>query len=522
MKLLKWIGGLLIFLTVGSSASAKTENGFVTIINPIRISYYNSDPVASLQAQYGIINKLKLPATWLITFDVMDKSEMISEIKKFDKNQEIGLFLEVSRNFSEKSNIEYHETGSWHFANSVLLSGYTQEERKKFIDILFEKYKSIFGEYPTSVGSWWTDSFSLNYMKEKYGITADLGCADQLGTDNYSIWGQYWSTPYYPSKYHTGIPAGNNNTKLGIVRLQWAARDPRNGYYSSAESVQDNPKIFKKLLDLYAAKHDNQFGQITVGLEGDLAPSTYGENFKNQMTVVANSDYQITTMKQFAAWYINKFPDISPTQQISSDGAVWIMSPEYRQGQIDGKIIDKRIYNDKLLEPYYVSPNRERTLYINIDDSKQPTGITYADWSAETSHAFKSNRFLLGLIFGKGWNKIYRQTYFIPPDELIALRRLSQMKKGKVLVVGQECLQCEWHTKYPHPAFANKRDYVAKYSSFPIIYIPKIDKDIRKLGAKYLYLVKFEGYIESLGNFSPGDIGAEKVYENANSQIWKF
>jgi len=496
---------------------------FVTIVNPIRISVYNPDPVASIRAQYAVINKLSLPATWLVTFDILDNPVMVSEIKNFNKSQETGLFLEISKNFAGASGVEYHETGSWHFANAVLLSGYTQEERIKLIDKIFEKYKSIFGSYPTSAGSWWTDSFSLNYMKEKYGITADLGCADQQATDNYFLWGQYWSIPYYPSKFHTGIPAQSKDTKIGVVRFQWAARDPRGGYYSSLESIQDNPKIFKKLLDLYVQKHDNQFGQITVGLEGDLTPSVYDGVYAEQMNIVAKSGYEVTTMKQFAQWYQNQFPDISPEHKISSDGATWYQNPKIRTGTIDGKIIDTRIYDDRFMEPYYVSPNRERTLFINIPDSAfSGSGTTYSAWSAETSHAFKSPRFLLGLLYGKGRDKIHRQTFFIPPDELFALHKLSKLKKGKILVLNQECLQCEWHTKYPHPSSANQRGYVSKYTGFPIIYISKIDKNIQKLGAKYLYLVKFEEYIESLGNLSPGDIGAKKIYENANAQIWRF
>ena len=95
------------------------------------------------------------------------------------------------------------------------------------------------GYYPTSVGSWLTDSFSLAYMKEKYGITANLGCSDQFSTDGYKIWGQYWSTPFYQSKYHAGIPASDIFVKLDLVTIQWASRDPLNGYYSSLFSTQD-------------------------------------------------------------------------------------------------------------------------------------------------------------------------------------------------------------------------------------------------------------------------------------------
>lgn len=371
---------------------AQGNNQFVTLVNPIRISSYTHDPLRSVKNQYSVVSQHRFPATWLLTYDAISHDGIFSVMRGMDKMQEFGILFEVTPEFAKASGISYHETGSWHHSNAVLLSGYTQEERVQLINTVFEKFRSRFGYYPTSVGSWWTDSFSQSYMREKYGITANLGVADQFSTDGYQVWGQYWSTPFYPSKYHAGIPASDTDTKLDIVNIQWAPRDPLNGYYNSLYSSQDyktggvNQKTdyFEKLINLYAGKHGNQFGQITVGLEGDLLSDTYKGEFTNQMEVVGKlrntGQFKVTTMEGFSKWYRSSFPDLSPPHLIVADDllgsksrVVWYQSPRYRVGLVKDdenglvtKIIDLRTYHTDLKEPYYESPNRENTLSIYV------------------------------------------------------------------------------------------------------------------------------------------------------------
>ncbi|EKD96225.1 MAG: hypothetical protein ACD_24C00134G0002, partial [uncultured bacterium] len=193
---------------------ASEVNQYITIVNPVRESHYTKNLYQNLETQYRVIRDRNLPATWLLTYDVIEKEEESHLLKSFNGNQELGIFLEVTPNFSEKAGVKYNKGGSWHSANSVFLSGYLQSDREKLIDTVFEKFKKEFGYYPASVGSWWTDSYSLSYMKNKYDITANLVCADQFSTDGYQIWGQYWSVPYYPSRFHAGIPASNKESKL--------------------------------------------------------------------------------------------------------------------------------------------------------------------------------------------------------------------------------------------------------------------------------------------------------------------
>jgi len=209
MKILHLVCITILFFILPTKVLAQETNlnQFVSIVNPVRISPYTKNPSASLMSEYQEVAKRNLPATWLLTYDAMLDAGINSTIKAMNQSQELGLFLEVTESFAKDSEVTYNKTDSWHRASSVLLSGYPQEDRRKLVDQALEKFKIFFGFYPTSVEAWWVDSYSLDYMQAKYGISANLTVADQFATDGYQIWGQYWSTPFYPSKFHSGMPA---------------------------------------------------------------------------------------------------------------------------------------------------------------------------------------------------------------------------------------------------------------------------------------------------------------------------
>ncbi len=528
--------------------------GFITIVNPVRISRYIENPGPSLKAQYKVITDLNLPATWLATYDALVHPETKTILTNLDPRQEIGLFMEVTPIFSEAAGVKYHQTGSWHFANAVFLSGYTQEERLKLIDTIFSRFKEMYGRYPTSVGSWWIDSFSLNYMQQKYGITGTLGCADQFSTDNYQLWGQYWSVPFYPSKKHAGLPAQSSKNKIPIVKSLWAARDPEKGYTSSLYSTQDylikelDINYFEKLVRLYAWPHENKFGHIVVGLESDLLPHEYEKEFKKQMELVnkLSLEVNVTTLEKFNKWYIDKFPDLSPDHKIVGDNAVWEQTPFYRKATINKMVVDWRYYPKDFEEPYNLWPNRENTLFINMpaitdnvsnnysfkeSDIKKWSfdRLEFSDWSSETKHAFATVKFWPRLFLGQGWNLIKREKYVVEPDEMLALFYLKYLPNGQVMLVDQECLQCEYFGNTKPAVYANLRDYVSNKSNKAVIkskillkpgVAEQIKTEIKQNNIKYLYLVKYGSYNEGLP-YSPGDLAIEKIYENARAQIWR-
>ncbi len=354
-----------------------SDNSFVSIVNPIRGSDYwdikDQTPITAVLGQVQILEKYNLTATWLLRFDALDDKNTIDLLKKKTEFEK-GLFLEVTPTWTTAANVKYHQSDSWHSAGSAFLTGYERFERVKLIDASFEKFKSIFGNYPTSVGAWWIDSYSLSYMKSKYNISSALIVSDQYSTDNYQIWGQYFSTPYYPAKNNSLHPAQNLQNKLDIVISQWAPRDPVNSYGNgvneSTYSMQANDyldfhnldtKYFSKLLDLYTNQPLNKFSQVVVGLENSYSWKKYSAEYDNQMKTIFDkislNQISAVTLSNFTIWYKNTFPDLSPEQIIvasdpleTSKKAVWFMDPYYRAGwffNADGSIFrDIRQYID--------------------------------------------------------------------------------------------------------------------------------------------------------------------------------
>ncbi|MEJ7678612.1 MAG: hypothetical protein WKG06_12285 [Segetibacter sp.] len=96
----------------------------------------------------------------------------------------------------------------------VFLPDTLLKKGKKLIDVYMNDFKKIFNYYPKSVGSWFIDAYSLNYMYQKYHIVASSNCKDQYGTDGYTLWGGYWNQAYYPSKINSYMHAQNEKNQI--------------------------------------------------------------------------------------------------------------------------------------------------------------------------------------------------------------------------------------------------------------------------------------------------------------------
>lgn len=643
------------------------SNEFITIVNPVRVSAYNPDTLSSIKMQHQVLTLRNIPATWLFSYDVLALPN-IDTFRPDATNYEIGLWLEVSPELARDAGVPFVPADSWHRAKSIFLSGYPPSDRLKLIDTIFNKYHSLYGQHPKSVGAWWVDSFSLDYIQQKYQVIANLGVADQFSTDGYHVWGQYWAAPFYPAKSHTGLPASSLDQKVDIVNLQWAPRDPIHGYgqdkaslFSSQDyyTIGKDSEYLKKLIQTYASQNTNGFGQFTIGLEGDMSPESYLGQYSKILDAIkeisAASNYQLTNMSQFANWYRERYPGLSrPYLTVSPDllgeakPSIWYQSPNYRihflhdQTTKTLSIRDFRVYPSGFREPYFDSPNTELDLYINlpsvIDSASNPnevwaitdvdlkvenraeslllnlgqdrqimlnpdhlqlTNISLPDiiqksplldisaskntltpiksWSYQRGgYSFESltieATFLLAtkkvqFIFGiylitaliisvyilrtqkrvsvkltiltlfivtpligfQIWSKQNSLKYSVSNDEIVALQKLRSYPDGRIVVHDKNCLQCQWTTPYKPAAFANKREYVAKFSQKPIVYSKDVFESpsradaktaLDKLGAKYIYTVKYDNYLET-PPFSPGDLGITKIFENASSQIWQ-
>ncbi|KKQ80917.1 MAG: hypothetical protein UT01_C0004G0006 [Candidatus Daviesbacteria bacterium GW2011_GWA1_38_7] len=348
----------LFFLLPVARVEANT-NSYVNIVNPVRGSEFweleKEQPQTVVEGQVEILQKHNLPATFLLRYDALNFEGIIRLLK--DRNfLEKGIFLEITPGLTKEADVEYHKSATWHSAGSVFLTGYRQEDRIKLIDTVFNKFKETFGFYPKSVGAWWIDAYSLDYMQKKYDITSGLIVADQYSTDNYQVWGQYWSAPYYPHKRNALYPAQTLDEKIPVVLTQWATRDPVNGYGKAVEestySVQANDYIefhnlgtdyFGKLVDIYTTQKLDPVGNLVVGLENTYSWEKYKREYKSQIELLVGrqkfGQLKIATMAEFAKIYQDLFPLVSPEMVFysndpleSNSKSIWFMNPYYRIG----------------------------------------------------------------------------------------------------------------------------------------------------------------------------------------------
>ena len=187
--------------------------------------------------KYGFKN------TVLLQYDAMINSTLMNMIlEKAPDNTEFGLWFEMCRQLVESLGIEWKGREGydwdWH-VNSGFLVGYTNEQRLSIIDEVMRKFKEIFGYYPKSVGSWIIDSFSMQYMSEKYNIKAFGICREQYSVDAYNLWGGYSNQAYYPSKNNMLCPAQSEENKINTPVFRLLGIDPVYGY----DEEHHNPRL---------------------------------------------------------------------------------------------------------------------------------------------------------------------------------------------------------------------------------------------------------------------------------------
>lgn len=303
----KTLALLMIWIAKWPAAEVAAQEKVATIVNPVRSrELWKDKTLKPIVDQYGLLRKNNLAATWLMAYGVLGDGELIQRIKSFDDRQEVGVFLEINKDLADTARVIYPVNKPWYDPGVVFLSGYTRNERRKMIDRLFGDFKKVFGKYPKSAGAWWIDSYSLRYLKEKYGVETAMIVADQRTTDNYGVWGQWWGVPYKASEYNPQLPA-----KLGVVIVQWALRDPERavsgeGPRVSNYSLQANDYLsqglkfdyFEKLAKIYL-EAGNEVNQITVGLEVGQEATGNLDEFKRQVDWLNKERIEAVTMSQF-------------------------------------------------------------------------------------------------------------------------------------------------------------------------------------------------------------------------------
>lgn len=346
MKLRNILYSLLLIITITGEISLAQEAGtanrsprIVNIINFIRqceprIEWITEDVLyETVVEQIKIMKKHQLKGTFLLQYDALIDARYQKLLKGLPSDMfEIGAWWEIPQPLVENSGYRWRGRFPWDWHADVgFATGYSPKERIKLTDTYMADFKKVFGTYPKSVGSWFIDAHTLQYMYDRYGIVASCNCKDQIGTDGYTMWGGYWNQGYYPSKKNAYMPAQNAENQIPVPIFRMLGSDPIHQYDSglggnrqrvvSLEPVYmkggGDPDWCKWYFDAFVEGAAMGYGYVQAGQENSFTWKKMGQGFEIQMPMIAQllkeGKVTVQTLAETGKWFKDKFKVTPPT-----------------------------------------------------------------------------------------------------------------------------------------------------------------------------------------------------------------
>lgn len=406
-SLSSYIGLLLIFSLSSCHLSTKKDDisktqapRIINIINFIRQTDYrieNSDSLLyqTVKEQLNLINRYNLPATFLLQYDALIKPEYQQLLKsQLNQQSEIGGWFEITQPQVEDAGLEWRGEHSWvSHANIAFSTGYTKDEREKLVDVYMEKFKEIFGEYPKSMGSWYIDAHTLNYMYEKYGIIASCNCKDQIGTDGYTLWGGYWNQAYYPSKLNGYMPAQSQEQQIPVPVFRMLGSDP---IYQYDDGLGNDRQGVISLEPVYTQAGKNRawvhyffnaivdqpclaFNYAQAGQENSFTWDAMKDGLEMQIPIIDSlqrtQKIQVLTLAETGKWFKEKFSTTPATAvtvlndiRNENNKTVWFNSRYYRANLLwknqDFSFRDIHLFDERFKSQYVDKPGESSQFFF--------------------------------------------------------------------------------------------------------------------------------------------------------------
>jgi hypothetical protein len=382
------IRSLFCMLLLCGAASSQTpekplpgQPRMVNIYNFIRNSDYrvkDSEEVLyeTTRKQIEVLKPTGLPATWALQYDALINPKYQKLLKEqLGERDEIAAWWEVPRQMAEKAGLKWrgHDHDWDSTANVGFSPGYPPTDRRKLVDVYMAEFKSVFGYYPKTVGSWFIDEVTLEYMVKKYGIVASCNCKDQVGTDGYTLWGGYWNQAYYPSKLNTYMPAQTQKGQIDVPVFRMLGSDPIYQYgrvhgMFTLEPVYPVAGGSSAWVEWFMRNLIRQpslaFAYTQAGQENSFGWDGMKTGFILQTELLEKQskagEIQVMTLAESGKWFKSNYPVTPPTSMVALDDwkneerrTVWYNSRFYRMNLLwerDGFFIrDVHRFDEKVV-----------------------------------------------------------------------------------------------------------------------------------------------------------------------------
>ncbi len=402
---------------------------FIRQVEP-RIEAYTDDVLyETVVQQVNQLNEFELPATFLLQYDALINPRYQELLKNgLYKGSEVGAWWEITQPHVEAAGYTWRGRYPWDWHADVgFATGYTPDERKKLVDVYMEKFREIFGKYPTAVGSWFIDEVTLGYLSDKYHIIASCNCKDQIGTDGYTLWGGYWNQAYYPSRANAYMPAQSESGQIPVPIFRMLGSDPiyqyDNGLGSGFQRVESLEPVYKKgggsrpwVEWFFKSMFEEPclaFAYTQAGQENSFTWEKMKTGLGIQIPLLSSlskeKKIRVETLSESGAWFRKNFPVTPPT-------AVTALTDHKNQGK---KTVwyNSRYYRVNLL--WEGSSFRFRDIHV-FNEGMESDYLRIAGTTTDCLYT------TLPVVDGFLWSK---------PDALAGLRLMSKDRAGVVAEV---------------------------------------------------------------------------------------
>lgn len=462
-----FIGIILCLFTISCNTKQPESKGrnpesyspkIVNIVNFIRqceprIDWITEDVLyETVVSQAEIMKQYNLRGTFLLQYDALIDTRYQELLKSLPQDQfEIGAWWEIPQPLVENSGYVWRGRYQWDWHADVgFATGYTPDEREKLVDTYMADFKSIFGYYPKSVGSWFIDAHTLNYMYEKYNIVASCNCKDQIGTDGYTMWGGYWNQAYYPSKKNAYMPAQNIENQIPVPIFRMLGSDPihqyDNGLGGNVQRVVSLEPVYtggggnEEWCNWYYSEFVNgpamAYGYVQTGQENSFTWKRMKAGFDIQMPIIVKlleeEKIELKTLGETGEWFKEKYPLTPPTSVTSLS--------DHSDKDLKTVWFNSRFYRANLL--WEKGNLRFRDIHI-FDETVQ------SDYLTQKGTTTECNYYTLPVVDGFRWSS---------SDKIAGLRFKTHLNDNIVDIIGSDpivsdniegVLTIAWPTTFP-------------------------------------------------------------------------
>ena len=409
-RILSVFGILTLFLFCSCTKSAQKQKNlsevnehprivniinFIRLLEPREVEITEDVLYQTVVNQVELMSKYKLGGTFLLQYDALLDSRYQQLMKSLpDSLFEIGAWWEIPQPLVEHAGFKWRGRYPWDWHANVGFSvGYTPKEREKLVDVYMKDFRQIYGYYPKSVGSWYIDAHTLNYMVQKYGIVASCNCRDQIGTDGYTLWGGYWNQAYYPSVKNAYMPAQNaaNQIPVPVFRMLGSDHVPQ---YDAKLKMKRQGNVTLEPVYHYSGRDSAwiywyfkefvegecmDFNYVQVGQENSFTWDKMGAGLEIQLPLVARlrneNKVRVETLAESGQWFRERYK-ITPATAVtvkedlpgSDCKTVWFDSRFFRANLLwehgTFRFTDIHLFDENLQSDYLTKPEPSSKFFL--------------------------------------------------------------------------------------------------------------------------------------------------------------